>query len=132
MRLSHFLVRVGPVDGFVMTYVVERKALSVFEELQHGRGIVRIAVTRWQIEPNDDMASETAAEAERAGSKFQAALLMAPQDATLTFWVYPDSFGLYRQLQQIAQRHGFTVAARPLPFAVPIAGSPGGSRSAGQ
>ena len=123
---------VGPVEGFTMRYVIERKALSVFEELQHGRGIVRIAVTQWRIEPNQNLIAETAGEAQRVNSAFQAALLTAPYDATLTFWIYPDSFALYRQLQQIAQRHGFTVAARPLPFGVPIAGSPRGSRSAGQ
>jgi hypothetical protein len=124
--------RVGPVRGFTMTYLVERQALSVLDELRSGRGMVRIAISRWQIEPERDLESETLEQASRPGSAFVRALMMANPDATITFWVYPDSFPLYRGLQELAHGEGFTVAARPLPFGVRIAGSPNGSRSAGQ
>ena len=50
----------------------------------------------------------------------------------LTFWVYPDSFKLYRTLQEACHAEGFVVAARPLPEGVLIEGSPYGSKSAGQ
>jgi hypothetical protein len=56
----------------------------------------------------------------------------APNGASLTFWVYPDSFHAYRILQAACQAEGFIVAARPLPDGIPIAGSPDGTRSAGQ
>jgi len=124
--------RVGPVRGFTMTYLVERQALSVLDELRSGRGMVRISISRWQIEPERDLESETLEQASRSGSAFVRALMMANPDATITFWVYPDSFSLYRGLQELARDEGFTVAARPLPFGVKIAGSPNGSRSAGQ
>ncbi len=123
---------VGPVGGFTMNYVIERQQLSVMDELQHGRGIVRIAVSQWQIEPESDLEADTITAALRPNSAFARTLLAAENGATLTFWVYPDSFKLYRRLQKVAQHEGFTVAARPLPFSVPIAGSPSGSRSAGQ
>ncbi len=124
--------RVGPVDGYVLTYLVERTPVSTLEQLQTGRRIVRVSVTRWELQPTDEVVEEDAQTALRPGSRFWTVLLLAPSDATLTFWVYPDSFGLFRKLQRAAQEHGFTVAARPLPFGVPIAGSPFGTRSLGQ
>ena len=123
---------VGPVAGFTMNYVVVRQRLSVVEELRQGRGMMRIGVSEWQLVPSRDIASETAKEALRPGSAFHRALLAADRNATLTFWVYPDSFEIYRTLQQVAQEEAFTVAARPLPFGIPISGSPNGSRSSGQ
>ncbi|MBT4868012.1 MAG: hypothetical protein HON53_23155 [Planctomycetaceae bacterium] len=123
---------VGPVAGFTMNYVVVRQRLSVVEELRQGRGMMRIGVSEWQLVPSRDIASETAKEALRPGSAFHRALLAADRNATLTFWVYPDSFEVYRKLQQVAQEEAFTVAARPLPFGIPISGSPNGSRSSGQ
>jgi hypothetical protein len=123
---------VGPVAGFTMNYVVVRQRLSVVEELRNGRGMMRIGVSEWQLVPSRKTASETAEEALRPGSAFHRALLAAERNATLTFWVYPDSFEIYRTLQQVAQEEAFTVAARPLPFGIPISGSPNGSRSSGQ
>jgi len=123
---------VGPVAGFTMNYVVVRQRLSVVEELRQGRGMMRIGVSEWQLIPSRDIASETAEEALRPSSAFHRALLAADRNATLTFWVYPDSFDVYRTLQQVAQEEAFTVAARPLPFGIPISGSPNGSRSSGQ
>lgn len=123
---------VGPVRGFSMSYVIERQRLSVVEELQHGRGVMRIGLKKWQIKPQPGPDTESADEALQPDSKFQRALLMAERDTTLTFWVYPDSFDLFRRLQKFAHEEGFTVAARPLPFGVHISGSPHGTRSAGQ
>lgn len=124
--------QVGPVGGFMMKYVVERQGLSLIEELRQGRTSFRIGLSEWRIDPEPDMKGETGDEALSPGSAFVRALRMADPTATLTFWVYPDSFALYRRLQKVAHEAGFTVAARPLPFGIPIAGSPHGTRSAGQ
>lgn len=124
--------QVGPVDGYIMRYVVERHSMSVIDELRYGSGMVRMGISQWQIVPTEATVTESLDEALRAGSAFQRALLAAPVDSTLTFWVYPDSFDLYRELQQAAHTEGYKVAGRPLPFGVPIAGSPQGTRSAGQ
>lgn len=121
---------IGPVHGFRMRYVVEREDSGV-DDLRQG-GMMRIVVSSFECVPDPSLKGETAAQALRKNSSFQQLLRSASPEATLTFWVYPDSFGLYRDLTQFAHREGFTVAARPLPMGVPIAGSPKGSRSSGQ
>ena len=123
---------VGPVGGFTMKYVVARVPLSVVHELRYGRGYVRIGVTQWELEPDPELETETADVALRPGSSFHLAISAADPKTTLTFWVYPDSFELYHRLQKFAHDQGFTVAARPLPFGIHIAGSPNGTKSAGQ
>ena len=110
---------VGPIGGFSMQYIVERQGPMV-------------SVTGFKIIPENDLKAETAEEAARLGSNFHQALQSAKPGSTLTFWVYPDSFPMFRQMQAIAHESGFNVAARPIPFGVPISGSPNGSRSAAQ
>ena len=124
--------QVGPVDGFLMRYVVTAQPLSAIEELRQGGGMVRFELSQWEVVAEPDLADESADEALRAGSKFLQAVQRASPGTTLTFWVYPDSFEPYRRLKQFAHDEYYTVAARPLPFGTPIAGSPRGSRSAGQ
>jgi uncharacterized small protein (DUF1192 family) len=124
--------QVGPVGGFSMKYAVERDSMMAMDEFRGGRGTVRISVTRWEIVPEPELQTETAEQALKRGSAFIGALKAADVDATLTFWVYPDSFKIFRRLRDFAYEEGFTVAARPLPQGVPICGSPNGSRSAGQ
>ena len=131
-KFNRYQGEVGPVDGFTMKYIMERKRLTVIEELRSGHGMMSISVTGWKILPEPDLESETAKQALQPGSNFLLVLQQAPLDATLTMWVYPDSFPLYRQLQKFAQREGYRIAARPLPQGVSIAGSPSGSRSVGQ
>ena len=132
LRFRRHRGTVGPVRGYTLEYLVERQAMSLVDELRQGRGLVRIAVSKFEIQTQPGLKTESVQDALQSSSAFHAALLRAEPDTTLTFWVYPDSFGAYRQLQHYAQREGFSVAARPLPFGVPIAGSPSGSRSAGQ
>jgi hypothetical protein len=102
------------------------------EELKLGSGLVRITLSEWQLQPEPDLDTETVEEALQPGSNFIRALRSADADASLTFWVYPDSYELFRKVQKYAHAVRFVVAARPLPFGVQIAGSPQGSRSAGQ
>lgn len=123
---------IGPIDGYRMRYLVERVPLSMVDELKHGPGMFRVAVSAWQIQVTSEAEAETIKEALQAGSRFVDVLRSAPPETTLTMWVYPDSFSLFRELQTVVHASGFNVAARPLPHGVPIAGSPAGSRSAGQ
>lgn len=124
---------VGPVQGFTMEYVVEREAVSLREELQSGVAVVRIGVSEWRILPQPTAVFETADEALQPRSRFLTALRAAGAHAALTYWVYPDSFSLHRELQDFAHLNGFDVAARPLPFGIPITGSSTrGSRSVAQ
>lgn len=132
MKIRQYKGEVGPIDGFKMTYLVERAGLSVVDELKFGPGMYRIAVSRWTIEPSGDLPSESVDQALKAGSRFYSSLLQAGRGATLTFWIYPDSFAEYRSIQRFAHEHGFMVAGRPLPPGIPIMGSPNGSRSTAQ
>ena len=123
---------VGPVDGFVMEYTIERQPVRLVDELRHGRGMVRIAVTHWTIRPEPELESESIEGALSSGSRYQTVLRTSDPGTPLTFWVYPDSFSGMRRLQAAAHRAGFRVAARPLPVGVTISGSPDGTRSQAQ
>ena len=115
---------VGPVRGFSMHYVVEREVTL--------NGLVFARVSYSEVVPEPDLDSETAVIAVQTNSIFRNELRKAEPGSTITFYVYSDSFSLYRQLQAIAHREGFAVAARPLPIGEPIGFSPSGSRSAAQ
>ncbi len=124
---------VGPIRGYTMKYVVERQALSAIDQLRNGgSGGFRVGVTKWEIESDHDVQAEAEETALQIHSQFYQALADIGPGSTLTLWVYPDSFELYRSLQKHAHSLGYQVAGRPLPFGVPIAGSPAGTRSAGQ
>ena len=124
--------QVGPFSGFNMSYLVRIDMLNGLDELRAGHGGYRVSVASWEIVPEPDLKGETEQVALSQGSLFYESLLNADPDTTLTFWVYPDSFPIYRKLQAFAHEQGFPVAARPLPKGIPIAGSPGGSKSASQ
>lgn len=129
---GHHEAVVGPVDGFTMCFEVERKSLSALERNRHGYGYYRIGISKCEILPDRSLTDESPEDALRRGSKFSLAVKTAPDQATLTFWVYPDSFHAFRILQAACQAEGFVVAARPLPAGLNIAVGPDGTRSAGQ
>jgi hypothetical protein len=124
--------QVGPFAGFTMNYLVRVETLNGLDELRAGHGGYQISVSSWDVVPEPELRGETEQIALSQGSFFYESLIGADPDSTLTFWVYPDSFAIYRKLQTFAHEHGFPVAARPLPNGIPIAGSPKGSKSASQ
>ena len=124
--------QVGPFAGFNMSYLVRVEMLSGLEELRAGQGGYRVSVASWEIVPEPDLKGESEQVALAQGSLFYESLVAADADTTLTFWVYPDSFPLYRKLQAFAHEQGFPVAARPLPNGIPISGSPSGTKSTSQ
>ena len=124
--------QIGPIDGFSLKYIMQRDSLSAMDELRNGPGMYRISIVHFEIEPQRDLVTETTDKALTPGSRFYGALLEAPADTTMTFWVYPDSFEIYGKLRALCHQENFLVAGRPLPEGVPIAGSPTGSRSSGQ
>ena len=123
LRLKKYSGSVGPVRGWNLNYIVET---------QQQLGMIRASVSQFEILPESDLKGERSDVALRPESVFRNELRKAEPGSTITFWVYPDSFVLYRKLQALAHREGFTVAARPLPEGTPIMGSPNGSRSAAQ
>ncbi len=132
LRHRQFEGTVGPIRGFTMKYLIQNQMTSSWRERQMGSGTVTTTMPLWQIIPESDIEAETVEEALQPGSRFSETLQAAAPDSSLTYWVYPDSFKLCRKLQSAAHAEGFRVSARPLPFGIPISGSPYGSRSAGQ
>lgn len=126
--------RVGPVDGYSLEFEIEARRMSPHEERVHGlREGYSIELSRCTVIPDPNFRGETPAEALQRGSRFAMALRTASQDASLTFWTYPDSFAEFRELQAACQAEGFLVAGRPLPNGQNIMGDRRlGTRSAAQ
>ncbi len=123
--------QVGPILGFRMDFRARVRRLSTIDELRQGSSST-VELSKWQLRPEPDIDSEGPESALKPGSDFLRFLRGADADTTITLWVYPDSFQIYRQLQEFAHHENFTVAARPLPSGFPITGSPTGSFSSGQ
>jgi hypothetical protein len=124
---------VGPLDGYSLEFLVEARRLSAIEERRLGfQEGYSLDLSRCTVLPSPSLAGETAEEALRRNSRFATALRAAPEGAAVTFWTYPDSFGLFRKLQEACHAEGFIVAGRPLPEGAPIVGDRRGTRSAGQ
>ncbi len=121
---------VGPIDGFRGNYTIQLHEYTPDEARQSGRHGTGIRVKRFTFVPLDERLGETLAEALAEGSQFH--LILSERrlrDATVTVWVYPDSFAAFRRVKQDLYRLGFPVAARPLPDGAPISASPSGSKS---
>lgn len=123
--------QVGPVGWFSLTYVLGR-ATSGIEELLERRSI-RFDLRGWEVVPTAETRGETYEATRNPISEYTRAInRLNPGRSVITMWIYPDSFGLYRQLRDELTDRGFSVAARPLPEGMAIRGSPLGSVSAAQ
>ncbi|MBM79385.1 MAG: hypothetical protein CMJ78_02170 [Planctomycetaceae bacterium] len=122
----------GPILGFKLEYVAVAMTLPV----SSGGQTVYIPnvpdVLSGKFIATEELVTESLNEALSSSSIFYEKLITADEGTTITFWVYPDSYKTYRQLQQYAHRQGFRVAARPLPFGTEISFSRFGTRSASQ
>ncbi|MEX0586850.1 MAG: hypothetical protein WD176_09405, partial [Pirellulales bacterium] len=110
---------VGPVDGFRLSYHLLRTPTGgTFEGYYH---------------PTSSGLGEPVEMALAPNSAFRRAIdRLDRTTATLTIWVFPDSFGAFRHLKKELYRLGFAVAARPLPPDGKIGFSSHGSKSAAQ
>jgi hypothetical protein len=124
--------KAGPVDGYQLTYGVERVAVNSVGGARGGGTMIRLSVSEFTIEPVDGLKEESVDAALALGGSIVKAIQENPPNATLTIWVYPESFGKYREIAEFAQRNGIKIAGRPLPKGMPISGSPNGSQSVGQ
>jgi hypothetical protein len=122
---------VGPVGSFSMDYVLRRTAVLV-DDLLERRGL-RWDLAGWEIIPEYEGRGEPYESTRQPFSEFARAInRLNNEHATITMWVYPDGFPLYRKLRDDLHARGFIVAARPLPEGMSIKGSPAGSLSAAQ
>jgi hypothetical protein len=93
----------------------------------------RYGLAEWIAEPTAPIRGETLQAALADRSQFRQVVdRLDSEQAAITFWVYPDSFPLYRQLRDYLYDRNLVVAGRPLPEGVPITCSRQGSRSLGQ
>jgi hypothetical protein len=125
------------VGAFRLQYILERRRDtldaafgSVPPEANANFGY---GLSEYIVEPVEPIRGESLAEAMKPNSEFRhIADGLSPALATVTLWVYPDSFALYRQLRDYLADRDITVAGRPLPEGVPITCSRRGSVSRGQ
>jgi hypothetical protein len=125
---------VGPIGGFRVRYTFERIDVPLEDQLAGKRMISSIAqLSQWTLIPSDNLLGETVEMALSEGSEFRTILAgLNPRQTTITLWVYPDSFELFRSVRKELYHLDLATAARPLPDDAPIGGSPRGSKSVAQ
>jgi hypothetical protein len=127
----------GPIGAFRLRYTVERERglldAVAGQAVPESSGGFRYGLSEWQVEPMLPIRGETAETALVQGSDFRQLVDgIDPQQTVVTFWVYPDSFALFRRLRDFLYTRDVVIAGRPLPDGVPIASSRRGSVSRGQ
>ena len=123
---------VGPVGSFMLRYEMGRSIPEALAEIMNNsQGTYTLL--GWELVPEGPNRGETLETTRSPSSNYARAIhRLNPGRDTITMWIYPDGFALYRQLRDDLHAHGFLVAARPLPEGTSIKGSPSGSLSAGQ
>jgi hypothetical protein len=123
--------QVGPVGAFSLAYVLGRSTSGIDELIE--RQSIRFDLKGWELVPEADQRGYTYEASRNPISEYARAVnRLTPGRSVVTFWVYPDSFPLYRRLREELVARGFAVAGRPLPEGMLIRGSPMGSVSAAQ
>jgi hypothetical protein len=124
------------VGAFQLRYTLERErgsSLNQLADLPPTERQFRYGLGKWELVPVWPVRGDLAAEALKDGSRFRTVVdALEPEQVVLTFFVYPDSFDLFRGLRDYLHERGFVVAGRPLPDGYPIFGSKTGSISRGQ
>jgi hypothetical protein len=126
----------GPAGAFRLRYTVERER-NLVDALDLGApeatATFRYGLTEWVVEPIASVRGEALTAALAPGSDFRRVVdYLDPRQAVATFWVYPDSFALFRGLREYLYTKELIVAGRPLPEGMPITCSRQGSLSRGQ
>jgi hypothetical protein len=123
----------APVGPYRLRYLVARERSSLDAGAVPTAGSFRYGLVAWEVEPITPQRGETLEQALRDKSAFrQMTDHLDANVTTVTFWVYPDSFELFRRLRDHLYERGHDVAGRPLPTGAPIAASRNGTASRGQ
>ncbi len=125
--------KVGPVGAFSLAYELVPVVPNEIERMIERRMSRHYELQGWELIPESEHRGETYDSARNPLSDFSRTInRFNPRRSTVTLWVYPDSFSLYRHIRADLIARGFSVAARPLPSGLGIRGSPMGSQSAAQ
>lgn len=122
----------GPISGFSMKYSLKSQSgmMSDGSTMRMGR---LVELDKFVLVPTTDILQETLDEALATSGRLRAELAShSDKNVTVTVWVYPDSFQVFRELKERLFPEGYLCAARPLPFGVPIGASPNGASSTAQ
>jgi hypothetical protein len=131
-RVPSISNKVGPVGSFSIEYELLKSMPGSMDELLERKSL-RYNLRAWEIVPEFESRGETYEATRNPISEFARAInRINPARSTITMWIYPDSFTLYRRLRDELAERGFSVAARPLPEGMTIRGSPLGTQSAAQ
>ncbi len=123
--------QVGPVGAFSLHYAMGRMLPGLGDFME--RRQISYGLKGWELVPEFEGRGETYEQTKSPVSEFARAInRVQPSRGTITMWIYPDAFTLYRKLRDDLHARGYLVAARPLPEGMAIRGSPAGSVSAGQ
>ncbi len=129
---DRFVNKLGPIDGFLMTYGLKSQS-GIMSNGSIARMARTVELEKFELEPTGDVLHETVSESLGTGGRLRLELATCvSQHTTVTVWVYPDSFNEFRVLKEKLFAQGFLCAARPLPFHVRIGASPRGSASTAQ
>ena len=122
----------GPVEGFRMKYTMINKRNAI--DTRQGPVVQRrVELEKFELTPISPSLGETVAAALQTGSDFLGTIGQQDENrGTITIWVYPDSFGQFREIRGYLHKRGYTCASRPLPAGHPIGGSPDGTRTVAQ
>jgi hypothetical protein len=132
-QLAAISNKVGPVGSFSLEYELVKSVPASMEELIERKVMRRYDLRAWEIVPEFENRGETYEGTRNPISEYSRSInRINPARTTITLWVYPDSFALYRRLRNELVERGFSVAARPLPDGMTIRGSPQGTQSAAQ
>jgi hypothetical protein len=127
----------APVGAFRLHYVVERDRgmmdLVGPSSAPDPQASYSFGLSMGDVQPVTAERGEDVSAALAESSEFRQIVdHLDPNQSAVTFWVYPDSFPIFRRLRDYLYEHDVTVAGRPLPEGVPIAVSRRGSISRGQ
>ena len=126
----------GPVGAFRLHYMVERQRdllnSVIGGSFPTGSGY-SYGVSEWVVEPVKEIRGEPLPNALAPGSEFRRIIEAGvPQQTVVTFWVYADSFAIFRELRDFLYERGLEVAGRPMPDDAAIAANRHGTKSRGQ
>jgi hypothetical protein len=121
------------IGSYRLRFAVERERSAMDVGSTPAERTFRYGLSEWVVEPIAQERGETVAQALSAKSEFrQLTDHLDNRITVVTFWVYPDSFELFRQLRDHLYERGLDIAGRPLPQFAPIAASKHGTASRGQ
>jgi hypothetical protein len=124
---------VGPTGGFRLRYTLVRREITDETAMATGRAGMYATLKKWTLVPSAGQLGEPIDAALAPVSRFRSVLAeFDPDRTTVTIWTYPDSFAEFRRLKKELYHLGFPTAARPLPYNIPIGGSPQGTKSAAE